>query len=90
VPHRKVKASNYSERTSRIENRNTFLLKGRANEEPKGGANASLITVSCHFSGNLDGDGDLSTFTISGEIKQDGSEMVLAIAPNIAETLAEE
>lgn len=41
-------------------------------------------------SGDLDGDTVLSTFSISGEIKAEGNERIVVIAPNLSETSPEE
>ena len=40
--------------------------------------------------GDLDGNGTLSTFTMSGAIKNEGTALVLVLAPNMAENLPED
>lgn len=40
--------------------------------------------------GDLDGNGTLSTFTLSGSIKSEGTAQVLVLAPNIFENLPED
>ncbi len=40
--------------------------------------------------GDLDGDTKTSTFTIEGKIQKDGNELVLTVAPNIAEDQPQE
>jgi type IV pilus assembly protein PilA len=51
-------------------------------------ASGDKFTAAAH--GDLDGNGTLSTFAMGGEIKAEGTALVLVLAPNIAETSPEE
>lgn len=50
------------------------------------GTNQDGDTFVATAKGDLDGDGVLSTFSLSGEIKTDSNDLVLVVAPNIAES----
>jgi type IV pilus assembly protein PilA len=50
------------------------------------GANGAGDTFQATGRGDLDADTVYSTFTLAGAIQQDGNDLVLIMAPNIAET----
>jgi type IV pilus assembly protein PilA len=54
------------------------------------GTGASGSTLSAVARGDLDGDGTLSTFSMDGKVDIDGSELVLLLAPAIAEADVDE
>jgi type IV pilus assembly protein PilA len=54
------------------------------------GANASGDSFAAIGRGDLDADATYSTFTLAGQIQQDGNDLVLIVAPNIAETSPQE
>jgi len=54
------------------------------------GSAAAGNTFTSSAKGDLDGNGTLSTFTMTGEIKADGNALVLVIAPNMTENQPEE
>lgn len=54
------------------------------------GTNAVNNTFQAIGRGDLDADGDFSTFTLAGKIQQEGNDLVLIVAPNIAESNPQE
>jgi type IV pilus assembly protein PilA len=54
------------------------------------GSNAATATFTASAQGDLDGNTSLSTFSMTGEIKSEGSALVLVLAPNMSEDHPEE
>ncbi|HEX4339632.1 MAG TPA: prepilin-type N-terminal cleavage/methylation domain-containing protein [Polyangiaceae bacterium] len=54
------------------------------------GSASSGDTFTAAAQGDLDGNGNLSTFSMGGTIKAEGTALVLVLAPNIAEQSPEE